>query len=346
LRILGFLIQAFFNTGVFMRRLFLQRSGFLACALALGFSHMASHAQSAPFPSKPVRIIVPATAGGSSDVFARAIAVRLQEGLKQPVLVEYKAGAGTNIGSDFVAKSPPDGYTLLINGIIMASNPSMNTNMAFSPIKDLTAVIEIADIPNVFTAHPSLQVGSMKELVELAKKEPNKLNYGTPGAGSSGHLSGELLGLKTGAKLTHIPYQGNAQATTDHIGGILQVGIVNLPVALPFVKSGKLRPLAVTSRKRSPLLPDVPTVAEALGVPDYELTGWFGIFAPARTPADIVARLQDEISRVMKDPSFVEIIKTAGGEISGGTSAQLDAKLKKDTERLTELVKLSGMANK
>ena len=329
-----------------MRRLFLHRSGFLALAVAMGFSHLASHAQTATYPSKPVKIIVPATPGGSSDVFARAIAVRLQEALKQPVIVEYKAGAGTNIGSDFVAKSAPDGHTLLINGIIMASNPSLNTNMAFSPIKDLAAVIEVAEIPNVFTAHPSLQVNSMKELADLAKKEPNKLNYGTPGAGSSGHLSGELLGLKTGAKLTHIPYQGNAQATADHIGGTLQVGIVNLPVAVPFVKAGKLKPLAVTSRKRSPLLPDVPTVAEALGVPDYELSGWFGIFAPARTPPEIVSRLNEEISRLMKDPSFVEIIKTAGGEISGGTAVQLDGKLKKDTERLSELVKLSGMANK
>ena len=329
-----------------MRRLFLHRSGFLALAVAMGFSHLASHAQTATYPSKPVKIIVPATPGGSSDVFARAIAVRLQEALKQPVIVEYKAGAGTNIGSDFVAKSAPDGHTLLINGIIMASNPSLNTNMAFSPIKDLAAVIEVAEIPNVFTAHPSLQVNSMKELADLAKKEPNKLNYGTPGAGSSGHLSGELLGLKTGAKLTHIPYQGNAQATADHIGGTLQVGIVNLPVAVPFVKAGKLKPLAVTSRKRSPLLPDVPTVAEALGVPDYELSGWFGIFAPARTPPEIISRLNEEISRLMKDPSFVEIIKTAGGEISGGTAVQLDGKLKKDTERLSELVKLSGMANK
>jgi tripartite-type tricarboxylate transporter receptor subunit TctC len=329
-----------------MRRSFFNRSITLALVVIMGGLPIVGQAQTAPFPNKPVRIIVPATPGGSSDVFARAIAVRLQEALKQPVIVEYKAGAGTNIGGDFVAKSAPDGHTLLINGIIMASNPSMNSNMAFSPTKDLVAVIEVAEIPNVFTAHPSLQVNSMKELVELAKKEPNKLNYGTPGPGSSGHLSGELLGLKTGAMLTHIPYQGNAQATADHIGGTLQVGIVNLPVAVPFVKAGKLKPLAVTSRKRSPLMPDVPTVAEALGVPDYELSGWFGIFAPARTPPEIVARLQEEINRLMKDPSFVDIIKTAGGEISGGSSAQLDAKLKKDTERLSELIKLTGMANK
>jgi tripartite-type tricarboxylate transporter receptor subunit TctC len=329
-----------------MRRSFFNRSITLALVVITGGLPIVGQAQTAPFPNKPVRIIVPATPGGSSDVFARAIAVRLQEALKQPVIVEYKAGAGTNIGSDFVAKSAPDGHTLLINGIIMASNPSMNSNMAFSPTKDLAAVIEVAEIPNVFTAHPSLQVNSMKELVELAKKEPNKLNYGTPGPGSSGHLSGELLGLKTGAMLTHIPYQGNAQATADHIGGTLQVGIVNLPVAVPFVKAGRLKPLAVTSRKRSPLMPDVPTVAESLGVPDYELSGWFGIFAPARTPPEIVARLQDEINRLMKDASFVDIIKTAGGEISGGSSAQLDAKLKKDTERLSELIKLTGMANK
>lgn len=294
------------------------------------------------YPTKPIKIIVAATPGGTGDIFARAIALKLQDALGKPVLVEYKPGAATNIGSDFVAKSAPDGYTLLINGLPLAVNPALFANMPFSPSKDLTPIIEVAQMLNVITVNPSVGVNTLKELVELAKKEPGKLNYGSPGAGSSSYLAAELLAVKTGAKFTHIAYQGNAQATTDHLGGSLQVGFVNLPVALQFVKNGRLKPLAVTSAKRSPLLPDVPTVAEALGIPDYELTGWFGLLAPARTPPEIVARLQEETSRALKDPALIEIIKLAGGDVVGGSTAQFDAQLKKDTERLTKVIRTSG----
>lgn len=306
---------------------------------------MAAAQQNAgPFPNRPVRIIVPATPGGSSDIFARAIAQKLQDAFGKPVIVEYKAGAGTNIGSDYVAKSAPDGYTLLINGITLATNPSLYPNMPFNPARDFAPIIEVAEMLNVVTVHPGIPVNSLKELVELIKKDPGKFNYGTPGAGSSGHLSGELLALKTGAKITHVAYQGNAQATTDHLGGTLQMGFVNLPVALQFVKNGKLKALAVTSAKRSPLLPDVPTVAEALGIADYEMTGWFGLLAPARTPPEIVARLQEETSRALKDPALVETIRVAGGEVVGGSSSQFEARMKRDAERLTEVLRLSGAA--
>lgn len=298
------------------------------------------------YPSKPVKIIVAATPGGTGDIFARAIAIKLQEALGQSVIVEYKPGAGTNIASDFVAKSAPDGHTILINGLPLAANPALYANMPFSPSKDLTPIIEVAELINVVTVHPSIPVKSMAELVQLAKKEPGRLNYGSPGAGSSNHLAAELLGVKTGAKFTHVAYQGNAQATTDHIGGTLQIGFVNLPVALQFVKAGKLRALAVTSAKRSALLPDVPTVAEALGIPDYELTGWFGLLAPAKTPRDIVARLQEETSRALKDPAVIETIRIAGGDVVGGTTAQFDAHIKRDTERLTEVIRLSGASIK
>jgi len=299
-----------------------------------------------PFPNKALRIIVPATPGGSSDVLARAIALKLQDALGKPVIVEYKPGAGTNIGNDFVAKSAPDGYTLLINGIPLATNPSLYANMPYNPAKDFAPIIEVAEMLNVVTVHPSVPANNMKELVALIKKEPGKFNYGTVGAGSSGHLSGELLGLKTGAKITHVAYQGNAQAATDHIGGTLQVGFVNLAAALQLVKSGRLKALAVTSSKRTPLLPDVPTVAEALGIPDYELTAWFGLLAPARTPPDVVARLQDEVSRILKTPEMLETVRAAGGEMVGGSSAQFEARIKKDTERLTEVIRLSGATAK
>ncbi len=320
-----------------MRRNFLCVLASVCAALVLPQSATAQQ-----YPVKPVRIIVPATPGGTSDIFARAIAQKLQDALGKPVIVEYKPGAGTNLGSDYVAKSAPDGYTLLINGIPLATNPALYANMAFDPAKDLAPIIEVAEMLNVVTVHPSVPANSIKELVQLMKNEPGKFNYGTPGAGSSGHLSAELLALKTGAKVTHVAYQGNAQATTDHVGGTLQVGFVNLPVALQFVKSGKLKALAVTSAKRSPLLPDVPTVAEALGIPDYELTGWFGLLAPARTPPEILARLQEETSRALKDPAIAEIIRTAGGEVVGGSTSQFDARIKKDTVRLTQVIRQSG----
>lgn len=313
----------------------------LTAALALP---QASHAQS--FPNKALRIIVPATPGGSSDVLARAIALKLQDALGKPVIVEYKPGAGTNIGNDFVAKSAPDGYTLLINGIPLATNPSLYANMPYNPARDFAPIIEVAEMLNVVTVHPSVPANNMKELIALIKKEPGKFNYGTVGAGSSGHLSGELLGLKTGAKINHVAYQGNAQAATDHIGGTLQVGFVNLAAALQLVKSGRLKALAVTSSKRTPLLPDVPTVAEALAIPDYELTAWFGLLAPARTPPDVVARLQDEVSRILKTPDMIETVRAAGGEMVGGSSSQFEARIKKDTERLTEVIRLSGATAK
>ena len=262
------------------------------------------------------------------------------------MIVEYKPGAGTNIGNDFVAKSAPDGYTILINGIPLATNPSLYANLPYNPAKDFAPIIEVAEMLNVVTVHPSVPANNMKELVALIKKEPGKFNYGTVGAGSSGHLSGELLGLKTGAKINHVAYQGNAQAATDHIGGTLQVGFVNLAAALQLVKSGRLKALAVTSAKRTPLLPDVPTVAEALGIPDYELTAWFGLLAPARTPPDVVARLQDEISRILKTPEMIETVRVAGGEMVGGSSSQFEARIKKDTERLTEVIRLSGATAK
>ncbi len=320
-----------------MRRQFL-----ITLAAVCGSGLLPQFAMAQQYPIKPVRIIVPATPGGTSDIFARAIALKLQDTLGKPVVIEYKPGAGTNIGTDFVAKSAPDGYTLLINGITLSVNPALYSSLPFSPTKDLTPIIEVAEMLNVVTVHPGVPANSMKELVQLIKQEPGKYNYGTPGVGSSGFLSAELLALKTGAKVTHIAYQGNAQATTDHLGGTLQVGFVNLPVALQFVKNGKLKALAVTSSKRSPLLPDVPTVAEALGIPDYELNGWFGILAPAKTPPDIIARLQEETSKALRDPALIETIKVAGGEVVGGTSAQFEARIKKDTERLTEVIKLSG----
>jgi tripartite-type tricarboxylate transporter receptor subunit TctC len=319
----------------------MPRRQFIRLALAAGLGLGALVATAQTFPNRTVRIIVPATAG-SADVFARALAQRLAPALGQPVVVEQKPGAGTNIGNDFVAKAAPDGHTLLINGLPLVTNQALYEQLPYNTMRDLAPVIEVAEVTNVITAHPSLPVSSLRELVQLARSQPDKLNYGTPGAGSSGHLSAELLTVKSGAKFTHVPYQGNAQATNDHLSGVLQVGFVNLPVGLQFVKAGRLKALAVTGARRSALLPDVPTVAEALSLPDYELTGWFGILAPAKTPADTVARLNGEIAKILKEQGFIDVVKAAGGDVLGGTSAQFEARMRRDAERLSEVIKISG----
>lgn len=322
---------------------FLKTVAFSGAIAMLSMGVDVSHAQApSQYPSKPISLIVPATPGGTSDIFARAISQPLQESLGQTILVEYKPGAATNIGSDFVAKAAPDGYTILINGITLATNPAIYPSMPFDPAKDLVPIIEVARMANVITVHPSVPAQSLDELVQLMKKEPGKYNYGSPGMGSSSHLSGELLALKTGAGITHVAYQGNAQATTDHVGGVLQVGFLNLPVALQFVKSGKLRPLAVTSAERSPMLPNVPTVAEALNLPDYELTGWFGLLAPAGTSPAIISRLQHEADLALKDPKVREVITNTGAEVIGGTSAAFAEHIRKDAARLTEVIRKSA----
>lgn len=325
-----------------MRRNFFRSLACLGAFIAASTTLPTAFAQA--WPAKPVRIIVPATPGGTSDIFARAIATRMQVQMGVPVLVEYKPGAATNIATDYVAKAAPDGYTVLINGITLAVNPALYPALPFNPAKDLAPVIEIGEMTNIVTVNPGVPARSLKELVAYMKSQPDTLNYGSTGVGSSSNLAGELFALKTGTNLTHIAYQGNAQVTTDHIGGTLQLGFVNMPVGLPFVKSGKLRALAVTGSKRSTLLPDVPTVAEALGVPDYELTGWFGLMVPAATPAAVIERLHAEAEKALKDPGVRSIIATAGGDVVGGTMAAFAAHLKSDTTRLTEVIRVANIS--
>lgn len=323
-----------------MRRNVLKQLAAVSAAMMLP-----SMARAQSFPTKPIRIIVGGTPGGTSDILARALANGTQATFGQPVLVEYKPGAATNIGTDFVAKSAPDGHTLLLNGLPLAVNSALFPNLPFNVQTDLTPVIEVAEIQNVITAHPSTGLNTLKEVIEAAKAHPGRFHYGTPGAGSSGHLAAELLGFKTGARFNHVPYQGSAQATTDHIGGVLELGFINLPVAVPFIKNGRLKPLAITSTRRSPLLPEVPTAAEVLNLPDYELSGWFGIMAPAKTPIDVVARLQSTFDKALRDPAVVEIIKTSGSEVLGGSSAKFAARLKQDAERLLPALRKAGTAS-
>ena len=316
-------------------------SRFLIGAVGILLTLTDLSAQAQNYPVKPIKLIIPATTG-TSDVVARALAPRLSNALGQSVVVEQMPGAGTNIGNNFVAKSAPVGYTLLINGLPLVTNLALYSQLPYNPMTDLVPVIGLAEVNNVITVHPTLGVQTLKELVQLAKSKPGQLNYGSPGAGSSGHLSAEMLGLRTGAQMVHLPYKGNSLATMDLLRGELQVGFMNLPMALPQVKAGKLKALAVTGAKRSNLLPDVPTVAEALGMPDFELTAWFVIMAPSKTPSPVINLLNKEIDKILKDPDFVEKIHNAGAEVIGGSAASFESRMKKDAARLSELIKLAG----
>ena len=319
----------------------MYRRHLLGAAVACLWGATALTASAQQFPSKPVRIIVPATAG-TSDVLSRALALRLAPALGQPVLIEQKPGAGTNMGNDFVAKSAPDGHTMLINGLPLVANEALYGQLPYNTMRDLTPVIEVAEVANIITAHPSLPVNSLRELVQMAKNEPNRLNYGTPGAGSSGHLSAELLGVKTGGKFTHVPYQGNAQATNDHLSGVLQVGFVNMPVGLQFVKAGRLKALAVTSAKRSPHLPDVPTVAEA-GHPEALVQSWYGIAAPAKTPADIQAYLADQFMQTLAQPATRAKLEGIDAEIMALGADPFNALIASEYVRWGELIRKRGI---
>ena len=316
----------------------------MAAACAALYLHFPL-AQAADYPNGPVRVISPTEPGGTIDLLARVVSKAMEESYGKPFIVEYRSGAGTNIGSDYVAKAKPDGYTLLVNGAPLAANPWIFKNFPFVPVTDLTPIIELGEIPNVITVNPAVPAKTLPELIALLKADPKKYNYGTTGLGSSGHLAAELLTSKTGAKLTHIAYRGNAQAATDHIAGVLQVGVVNIPLAVPFIEKGRIRALAVTSASRSPLLPDVPTVAEALDLPDYKSTGWFGLFAPKGTPEAVLDSLHDRIELALKQPNIIKSIEASGVEIRGGTRGALGERLRMESEIARKLIERSETEN-
>jgi len=232
--------------------------------------------------------------------------------LGQSIIIEYKPGAGTNIGTEYVVRSKPDGYTIMINGLPIVANPHLFPDLSFKPATDLIPIAGVAKMTNVVMVHPSVPVKTMAELIDAAKKSPDRFIYGSPGEGTSTHIAGEMLSARTGANFTHAPYRGNAQAMTDLLGGTLQMGFINTPVAAPFLKDGRLRALAVTSNVRSPLLPEVPTVAEALNLPDFDFNGWFGLFAPKGTPAPVIAKLSDAVGKALADAKVRKIFIDAG----------------------------------
>ena len=312
----------------------------LAAVVALAAS--APAAAQGSYPSKPVRLVVPFPAGGTTDILARAVAQKLSETWGQQVIVDNRPGAGGNIGSELVAKSPPDGYTLLMGTVgTHAINPSLYAKMPYDHVKDFTPVILVAGVPNVLVVNPALPVNSVPELIAYAKANPNKLNFASSGNGTSIHLSGELFKTMTGAQMTHVPYKGSSPALTDLIGGQVQLMFDNLPSSLQFIKAGKLRALAVTTAARSQALPDVPTLAES-GLPGFEASSWFGVLAPAGTPPAIVEKINGAVAAWLASPEAKEKLAGQGAIAAGGTSDAFVRHIADESSKWSKVVKASG----
>jgi tripartite-type tricarboxylate transporter receptor subunit TctC len=310
-------------------------------AAVLAFLLCASSALAQDYPTRPVRIVIPLSPGGTTDVPGRIIAQKLSETLGQQFFVENRAGAGGTIGTDFVAKSRPDGYTLLLTASPFVIAPHVYKNMPYDTLGDFVPVIRIATGPYVLVVHPSLGVNSVKELVAAAKKEPGKIDFASSGNGGAQHLVTELFMYMTGIKLNHVPYKGSGPAQQDLMSGIIKVSFVGTPIAIPHMKSGRLKALGVSTAKRSPEMPEVPTIAEA-GVPGYEATVWIGMLAPAGTPREIVAKLNGEIAKLVRADEVKKLIAPTGMEPDPDTLAQFGAYLKGDYDKWGKVVRDSG----
>jgi len=295
------------------------------------------------YPAKPVRIVVPFAPGGGVDLVARILAQRLTEGMKQTFLVENRAGASGMIGAEFVAKAPPDGYTLFVGSqTTQAVVPAIYAGrVSYDPVRDFAPVTVIANSPLLLAIHPSLPARTVKDLIGLAKARPDQLTFGAAFGGSP-HMAGELFKLMAGVKMLFVPYKGEGPAVADVLGGQISMVFSNIPVVLPQVRAGRLRGIAVTSAKRMPNAPELPTVSES-GLPGYELSTWFGLLAPAATPHDIIAKLQSEAARGLNVPEVKEKLLGQGLFVVVNTPAQFNALLKTEIPRWTKVVKEAGL---
>lgn len=318
-----------------------------ACtAAAAGLAGGPAVAQ-AGWPSKPVRIVVPFAPGGTTDILARALAPELQKALGQPVLVENKPGAGGNVGAADIAKSPADGHHLLMGTVgTHAINAALYPKLPYDHLKDFAPVTLVAGVPNVLVLNPAKAeaagIRSVADFIRHAKANPGRLNMASSGNGTSIHLAGELFKTQTGTFMVHFPYRGSGPALMDLIGGNMDLMFDNLPSALPHIKAGKLKALAVTSAQRSAALPDVPTVEEAGPLKGFEASSWFGLLAPAGTPADVVARLQQETARALASPALKERLLAQGALPGGNTPAEFRQMIERETAKWAKVVKASG----
>ena len=309
-------------------------------AVALLCWGVAAHAQ--PFPAKPVRLIVPFPAGGPADITARIMAPKVSEALGQNLIVENRAGASAIIGSELVAKSAPDGHTILLCTVTHTISVSVIPKIPYDMVRDFEPIGQLYITTSILTAHPSLPVKTVKELIALAKARPGQLTYGSAGNGSPSHLAGELLKTLSGIQMLHVPYKGGGPAAVEQVAGQVQLAFLSAPAVVPFIKEGRLRALAVTNAKRSLILPELPTIAEA-ALPGYESEGWTGMFAPAKTPAAIVQRLYRDFAGAVRDNEVRAKLIAAGTEPALLPPDDLGKKVRDEIARWAKVVKASGM---
>lgn len=294
------------------------------------------------WPARPLRFILPFPPGGGTDILGRLIAERLTANLGQPVVTENRGGAGGNVGAEAAAKSAPDGYTIVLVAPSLAISPSLYSKLNYDPVKDFAPVSLVATVPNVMITNPAVPAGTLAEFIRLAKSRPGEMNFGSGGSGTSNHLAGELFNIVAGVKLVHVPYKGVNLAMNDVLSGRIQLAVIGIPAAAPHIKAGKLRALALIAPRRSPVLPDVPTVAEA-GLPKFEVTTWYGVLAPAGTPKAIVLRLNAELARTMHAPELKERFDALATDPVTSTPEEFAALIKREIAKWGEVVREAGL---
>jgi tripartite-type tricarboxylate transporter receptor subunit TctC len=316
-----------------------MKASLAAAAVAMSFIATA-HAQT--YPTKPIRIIVPQSPGASTDLTAHLIAQRLSAAFGQPVVVDNRPGAGSIIGTDLVAKATPDGYTLLVVASSITLNPTLHKNLPFDPIRDLAPITQLSSFPNLLTVHPSLPVKTVKDLIALLKAKPGSINYGSSGTATGTHLSAELFKYMTGTDMVHVPYKGGGPAVQALLGGQVQLNFATIVSVLPYLKNGRLRGIAVTTAKRSPAAPDIPTIAES-GVPGYDHGPWNGFLAPAKTPRAVIARLNDETARILQLPEVKNVFTSEGAEPVGNKPEQFGDIIRNETAKWAKVIRAAGI---
>lgn len=312
--------------------------GLCAVALISALGATPAFGNNPPYPVRPIRLIVPFAPAGGTDIAARAVAVRLSQTFGQQVVVDNRPGAGTVIGTDIAAHSAPDGYTLLQCSTSLSINPTLRKKLPYDALRDFTPITQVISEPYLLVSHPGFSAKTVKDLLSLVKAKPGQVTFGSPGTGTGGHLAGELFKLLSGADITHVPYKGNGPALTDLLGGQINLLFATILSAVPHVKSGKLATIAVSTGKRSSLLPDVPTIAES-GVPGYESGSWNGVLAPAGTPKYIVELLNRELVKSLHSAEMRDWFKGAGGEPVGNTPAEFAAFIKGETAKWAKVIK-------
>ncbi len=315
----------------------------LADCIVLSLAAVApAFAADVDYPQRPIRFLIPQSPGGASDTVGRIVAQKLGEHLGQQLVVDNRPGATGNIGAEMVARAMPDGYTMLLTAPNLVTSPSLYSRVPFDPVKDFAPVSQLSQSPNVWIVHPSFPAKTMADLIEIAKAKPGQIDFASSGPASTQHLAGELLNLMAGIKLVHVPYKGGGPALIDLIGGRVQVMSSTLPSAIPQIKAGKVRALAVTSARRSPAMPELPTVAEAAALPGYEATTWQGLVFPAATPAAIVARMSAETAKVLALNDVKDRLRDLGYEPVASSPQQFAAYIAAELEKWTKVIKASG----